>query len=116
MSSVNIRMKGKSSKSIDKLSDILQSKINAELVAESKRSYDDANVVLLSFEKYFMRNGSYASLTVVLTENEKKQTADIIGSGGGEGIFNISWGANSDFAEMAEKVLSKYGFKREWLK
>jgi len=68
---------------------------------------------LLSFEKYFMRNGSYASLTVLLTENGNVQTADIIGSGGGEGIFNLSWGANSDFADMAERVLSKNGFAIE---
>lgn len=113
MSSVNIRMKGNHSKSIEKTSNILKEEINAQLVAENQRSYSDVNVILLSFEKYFMRNGSYASLTVLLTEDEIKQTADIIGSGGGEGIFNLSWGANSDFADMAERVLSMNGFKTE---
>lgn len=38
------------------------------------------------------------------------QTADIVGSGGGEGLFNISWFANSDLADSAEKILQKYGF------
>lgn len=113
MGSVNIRMKGNHSKSIEKISNILKEEINAQLVAENQRSYSDVNVILLSFEKYFMRNGSYASLTVLLTEDEIKQTADIIGSGGGEGIFNLSWGANSNFADMAERVLSMNGFKTE---
>ncbi|MDE5996265.1 MAG: hypothetical protein K2G56_05040 [Eubacterium sp.] len=113
MGSVNIKMKGNKVKSIKELSRILESEIRAELVAKSQRSYDDVHVVLLSFEKYFMRNGSYASLTVMLTENEDVQTADIIGSGGGEGLFNISWGANSDFADMAERILRKNGFKIE---
>lgn len=113
MSSVNIKMKGNKVKSVKELSHILESEIRAELVAKSLRSFDDANIILLSFEKYFMRNGSYASLTVMLTENGDLQTADIIGSGGGEGLFNISWGANSDFADMAERILRKNGFKIE---
>ncbi len=113
MSSVSIKMQGNNSKSIDEISSILQYEINANLIAENKRVFDNVNVILLSFEKYFMRNGSYASLTVLLTENGNVQTADIIGSGGGEGIFNFSWGANSDFADMAERVLSKNGFAIE---
>lgn len=113
MSSVNIKMQGDKSRSINQLAGILKSEINAELVCESQRSLDGVSLVLLSFEKYYMRNGSYASLTVMLTESENTQTADIIGSGGGEGIFNISWGANSEFAEMAERVLYRYGFRKE---
>ena len=67
------------------------------------------NVHVLTFEKFYFRNGSYASLTVVLTENNDEKTADIIGSGGGEGLFNISWGANSSFARDAENILRDYG-------
>ncbi len=113
MSSVNIKMKGDKSKEIKQLAGILKGEINAELVCDSRRCLDDVSVILLSFEKYYMRNGSYASLTVMLTESENAQTADIIGSGGGEGIFNISWGANSEFADMAERVLYRYGFSEE---
>ena len=113
MSSVNIKMKGDKSKEIKQLAGILKGEINAELVCDSRRSLDDVSVILLSFEKYYMRNGGYASLTVMLVESEDAQTADIIGSGGGEGIFNISWGANSEFAEMAERVLYRYGFSND---
>lgn len=113
MGSVNITMRGNHSKSIKEISAALIREISAELIAESRRSYDNVHIDLLSFEKYYMRNGSYASLTVLLTEDEEKQTADIIGSGGGEGIFNFSWGANSDFADMAERILSRNGFKTE---
>lgn len=67
-------------------------------------------VILFSGERYFFRNGSYASLTVMLTEFDGMQTADIIGSGGGEGLFNFSWGANADFAESAERILKTCGF------
>ena len=47
----------------------------------------------------------------MLTDDGEVQTADIIGYGGGEGLGNFSWGANRNFAEMAEEVLRKQGFQ-----
>lgn len=113
MSSISIRMRANRGAGIRALANALKREINGELIAERWRSLQDGQVVLLSFEKFFLRNGSYASLTVMLTEYETVQTADIIGSGGGEGIFNLSWGANSDFAEMAAELLRQRGFHEE---
>lgn len=111
MSSTNTKMRGTKTTSIEKAAKGLKLKIGAELVDESYCYLDDSTtVILLVFEKYFMRNGSYAGLTVQLIENDKVQMANIIASAGGEGIFNISWGANSDFAYDAENILRDYGF------
>lgn len=66
---------------------------------------------LLFLKKFFFRNGSYASLTIVLTEFGDKQTAFLVGSGGGEGIFNFSWGANRDYVKSCEKALRECGFE-----
>ena len=43
--------------------------------------------MLLVYEKYFFRVNSYASLTVLLTEQGETQTAQIVSSGGGDGGF-----------------------------
>ena len=99
------------SKSLEELATILKNEIGAELVYDSRRKLDDASAWLLSFERFYFRNGSYATLTIMLTESGDQQTADIIGSGGGEGIFNISWGANSSFASMAVDLLQQCGFR-----
>lgn len=56
---------------------------------------------------------SYTNLTVLLVETSKIQTAQIIGSGGGNGVFNLSWGTNSNFAESARSVLEEYGFTEQ---
>ncbi len=113
MGSINIKMTGNGTVNIRRLAALLKNEIDAELISENWRGLDGFNVVLLSFERYFFRNGSYASLAVMLTEYGDVQTADIVGSGGGEGLFNISWGANSDFAEMASDLLEKNGFREE---
>ena len=114
MSCQVIKMTGNHSFPIEELSRILKKELSAELVTESQRYFDYCKVALLVFEKYFFRNGSYANLTIMLTETTDCQTADIVGSGGGEGLFNISWGANTDFAEAAESILAHKGFQKVW--
>ena len=83
---------------------------NAELLCVKSHGTAGAQAILVSCEKFFFRNGSYASLNILLTDFDGVQTADIVGSGGGEGLFNVSWFANQDFAENAEKILKEYGF------
>lgn len=97
----------------DQLKDVLTAK-GAEFLCRSEKILSGSVVDFLAFERYYFRNGSYASLSVMLTENGEEQTADIVGSGGGEGIFNIGLGANTDFAEMAADVLRQNGFVAEW--
>lgn len=111
MSGICVKMRGESDTSIMVMANTLKNKINAELLCERYHNIDAVNVRILSFEKFYFRNGSYASLTVVLTENGSSKTADIIGSGGGEGLFNISWGANSEFTRDAANVLTSLGLR-----
>lgn len=114
MSTTSKKMTGKNTVSIETAAKNLKREISAELIEDIICRIDDkTTVILLVFEKYYMRNGSYAGLTVQLIENEAMQTANIIASAGGEGLFNISWGANSDFAYMAENILRDNGFREE---
>lgn len=102
-------------KSIDELAAVIKQELDfdSDLLYETKKYFGEDSTMLLCFEKYFMRNGSYASLTVMLAEKGGVQTADIIATGGGSGILNISWGANDSFAEKAVKLLKKYGFEEK---
>lgn len=83
----------------------------AELVEVVTHDLGDRRVILAVFEKYFFRVGSYVSATLLLTAQEGQLVADVIGSGGGEGLFNISWGANSDFAFSVTEALRAEGFE-----
>lgn len=87
--------------------------VSAELVAENSRAVGDGQTIMLNFEKYYFRNGSYAALALLLNDSGGLQTADIVGSGGGNGLFNISWGANGDFADEAAEILRQMGFEEE---
>lgn len=99
-------------KSVKDLAYLLRDEIHADMIFGKPCQVGSGDVALLCFEKLFYRNGSYASLTVMLTDDGETQTADIIGYGGGEGLLNFSLGANRDFAAMAEEILKKQGFQR----
>lgn len=85
----------------------------AEMVGKNSRGSGSGEAMMLNFEKLYFRNGSYATLSVLLTDFGGLQTADIVGRGGGEGLFNISWGANSEFADDAADILRGMGFQKE---
>ena len=113
MSDAVYKLKGNFTKKIDEASELLKNSVNAELISEVVRTAGSAEIILLNFERFYFRNGSYAGLTVMLTESEESQTADIAGFGGGEGRLNISWGANFEFADKAAEILERCGFDRE---
>lgn len=112
MSNQVIQMRNKTrGKSVADLAYLLRDEINADMIFGKPCQIGGGDVALLCFERMYFRNGSYASLAVMLTDDGEVQTADIIGYGGGGGLGNFSWGANRSFAEMAEEVLRKQGFQ-----
>lgn len=88
--------------------------MNAETVYVSVRQLGEyTSAAMLAMEKLYLRNSSYASLAVMLTEKDGIQRADIVGYGGGSGMLNISLGANSEFADKAAGILEECGFEEE---
>lgn len=98
----------KKSKSLEELIQELKADLCSNVVCEEKVLND--NVVLLCFEQFYFRCSSYVALSIMLVENEAFQEAVIAGLGGGDGLANISWGANKSFASKAVKTLNKFDF------
>ena len=92
-------------------SGIENSGLSTTLVDSVHQSFGSEKMVVLVFEKYYMRVSNRASLTVVLTSQDTTIYADLIASGGGQGaIFRFSWGTEESFASSAAKILRRYGF------
>ncbi len=90
---------------------IESSGLSTTLVDSVQQSYDNCQLIVLVFEKYYMRVSNRASLTVVLTSQNNSIRADLIATGGGQGaIFRFSWGAEENFAASAARILRRYGF------
>lgn len=112
-----VKMNGRHDLGIRELVDMLKRKLQDKsviLVSEIWREAHGLDIALLSFERYYFRNNSYAGLSVMLTESEETQTADVIGFGGGTGLLNVSFWANSETSELAEKLLREHGFESEF--
>jgi hypothetical protein len=60
-------------------------------------------------EKYFFRNSSRASLSVVIYALDEWHTLiEAVGSGGGQGLFfKFDWGAKESFEKAIPKILDE---------
>ena len=67
---------------------------DVEFKNEILRELGETKTLLLIFENWFLRTGSYASLVIMLSEYQGYQSADIVATGGKETFF--SFGAEDD--------------------
>lgn len=67
-------------------------------------------VVFLVIEKFFIRNSSRASLSIVMYQEDDFETiVEAIGSGGGAGwLFKFDWGAKESFEKRIIKILEQH--------
>ncbi len=88
--------------------DVIKRGINAQLVHEERHFIGDKGLVVLVFEKFYFRNSSTAGLTVTIHDDSGTTEVTSIASAGGQGLLNISWGANASFANQVLRVLEPY--------
>ena len=113
MAGTNMCMSMEKTHSLRRIQEQLRSISGAEQVGKVERHFDGAEVWLLVYEKYYFRTGGYNSLSVLLTEQNERHTAEIIATGGGTGVANISFGANRKFAKECVDALEELGFAME---
>ncbi|UNL86994.1 DUF6054 family protein [Priestia koreensis] len=86
--------------------DISNSGISMKLVDETNYTLGDAKVAVRVYDKYFMRNGNRASLSLTVVGHEQTVFVSAIGAGGGQGIFlNFSLGAEDDMVRIVQNSL-----------
>lgn len=62
------------------------------------------------YEKYYMRSSGYTSLSILMYQKEENVMLEAIGAGGGDGLFNISWGSEKNFVKKLKTALEEQGF------
>jgi len=88
--------------------DISSSGLTMNLVNESNYTFGDTNIAVRVYDKYFMRNGNRASLSLTIVSNGSDIFISAIGAGGGQGIiFNFSLGAESEMVAVVEHSLKQ---------
>lgn len=110
MAGATIRMTAKKQKTLQDIHEKIHYIEGAEQISKSEYTINGVTIWILAYEKYYFRTGSYASVTVMLTEYEQEQAACIVASGGGGGIINHSYGANRNLAKACVQTLEACGF------
>lgn len=88
--------------------DISNGGITMNLVDESNYTFGDANIAVRVYDKYFMRNGNRASLSLTVVGHGNEIFISAIGAGGGQGIiFNFSLGAEDDMVAIVRESIER---------
>jgi hypothetical protein len=70
---------------------------------------DGREAILLVYDKYYMRNSSRASLSILIENVSGDTTVVAIGSGGSQGaLINFDWGSAGNFESVVSKALRGY--------
>ncbi len=90
--------------------DIGRNGISMNLVDESNYTIGDTKVAVRVYDKYFMRNGNRASLSLTVVGSNSEIYISAIGAGGGSGVFfNFSLGAEHDMVAIVENSIEQMG-------
>lgn len=85
--------------------------ITCELVSKIVREVNEVQIAFLTFEKYYLRNESRVSLSVMISEHHEQMTVDATSSGGGESVlFKFDWGSSKNFINSLSQIMSSLGF------
>ena len=106
----HIQMTAVKEKELPEIHALLEKELQIEFPCKIEHQPDNSKLLLLVGEDIFIRAQGTISLTVLLLEKDGIQTAEIISSGGGEGL-SFAFGANRSFATYCEKTLETCGFR-----
>ncbi|MGM9916001.1 DUF6054 family protein [Anaerotignum sp.] len=97
----------------EKVKDAVTGTFSGEILDEYKRTLPNGKeIVMLLFEKYYMRSGNRATLTVLADNLEETTKVHLSAGGGSEGmLFRFDWGAGASFAQLAQDALQEYRCK-----
>lgn len=88
--------------------DISNSGMTMNLVDKSNYSHGDTKIAVRVYDKYFMRNGNRASLSLTVVGHGMNIFISAIGAGGGKGmIFNFSLGAEDEMVAIVEESIER---------
>ncbi|WP_411676608.1 DUF6054 family protein [Caproicibacter sp.] len=90
--------------------DILRSGVSMNLVDESNYQSGGTKVAVRVYDKYFMRNGNRASLSLTVAGADRSVFIAAIGAGGGSGVFlNFSLGAETELTDLVADSVRRMG-------
>ena len=69
---------------------------------------DEKEISILVFEKFFLRTGNTATLTVIVDNFNGVTIVKCISAGNGDGILDTDWGAGKNFIKPVRKKLESH--------
>lgn len=89
------------------INEILQTAATMELAGKFQTVMNEVIITHLVFEQYYMRNSSYACLSVEFVRTAEQTSVSAISAGGAKGLLNIDWGSSENMLDKVEQTLHR---------
>lgn len=86
---------------------MLKSASTMELAGKAQTVANEVIITHLMFEQYFIRNSSYACVSIEWVRTAEQTTISAISAGGSQGLLNIDWGSSGNMLDKVERVLKR---------
>ena len=95
---------------VEEAANYLIREVPYEMIYEKELKPDGELIsYIFIFEKYFLRMGTRAALTVVIHNFKGYTEIDSVAAGSSQSIFfRFDWGAGDEFASFINKMFSQY--------
>lgn len=110
MEKIDMKVSVPPKKALELVQQAVTGSFSGELLDEYSRTTSDGKSIVMGlFEKYYMRSGNRATLTLLAQDISGETEVHLSAGGGGQGmVFRFDWGAGESFAELAKKALREY--------
>lgn len=83
----------------------------ADLKEQSTEDSGEMHIHLLVYNRYFLRNNSEASLSLLIISRPEETQLIAISAGGGAGILCLDLGAANKLTQLLEDALIQHGLR-----
>ncbi|MEO6693448.1 MAG: DUF6054 family protein [Saprospiraceae bacterium] len=93
-----------------KVSKTIQTKLISYLTTSFSFEYKNIvpEITILAKEEFYFRTGSNQLNLIVINTIDSYLYIDIIGGGGGKGLFGITWGSEMEFVRKTQNMIKEF--------
>ncbi|EQF23465.1 hypothetical protein QEW_3487 [Clostridioides difficile CD160] len=91
---------------------MIEENMDADIIFTDAYNLGDGKFILITaFDRYYVRSSSNAGLLVICENTTEETLVKVVSTGSGTGLFQIDWGAGSNFTKRIRKILNEYIIK-----
>lgn len=112
MARIHLEGAGDTVKLFDRVVDDICENVGGQLIEKSQKDINDVKVLIMVFDKYYLRSSTQVTATVVMVNVDDYVDVEIITAGAGDDVvFNFASSSEDSYGEEIAEVFKEKGYQ-----